>query len=36
MTETKLDPSFPDLQFITDGFRQPYRFLIEIGMKRVL
>ena len=24
-TETKLDSSFPDSQFIIDGFRQPYR-----------
>ena len=25
ITETKLDSSFPDSQFIIDGFRQPYR-----------
>ena len=24
-TETKLDSSFPDWQFLIDGFRQPYR-----------
>ena len=24
-TETKLDSSFPESQFIIDGFRQPYR-----------
>ena len=25
ITESKLISSFPDLQFIVDGFRQPYR-----------
>ena len=25
ITETKLDSSFPDSQFKSDGFRQPYR-----------
>ena len=25
ITETKLDSSFPDSQFIIDGFRHPYR-----------